>query len=112
MKKSEFDYLERPKQFDRDDFWRQVRRTINGVPVSEDQLEIIITQIVSSLDLQKTDDLLDIGCGNGALTVKLEPFVENILGVDYSDYLIGIAKEYFESSTLIFETLKIENLIK
>ena len=40
MDKSLFDYNERPKQFGKKDFWKQVRRTINGEPVNEDQIDL------------------------------------------------------------------------
>jgi len=72
MSGSEYDYTERPKQFERNDFWRQVRRTINGKPVDEAQIQLIVQQIVSVLCLVPTDRLLDIGCGNGALSARLE----------------------------------------
>ena len=112
MKPSEFDYLERPKQFGREDFWQQVRRTINGQPLSDDQIQLIVQQIAKGLSLDQSDKLLDIGCGNGALTVLLAPFAGEILGVDYSEYLIGIAQEHFESPKLKFLELSIERMIE
>ena len=42
MKASEYDYTERPKLFDKNDFWRQVRRTIKGKPVDETQINLIV----------------------------------------------------------------------
>ena len=111
MNASEFDYLERPKQFERNDFWRQVRRTVNGQPVSDEQIQLIVEQIRQGLDLKVGDRLLDIGCGNGALTACLETSVEATLGVDYSAYLIDIAKQHFESPRLRFAELSIEQMI-
>ena len=111
MKASEYDYTIRPKLFDKDDFWRQVRRTINGKPVDETQINLIINQVCSILRLNQNDDLLDLGCGNGALTTRFTPYVSKIHGVDMSDYLIGIAKEYFCSSRLTFETNSISEII-
>ena len=111
MKASEFDYVERPKQFARNDFWRQVRRTINGEPVTQEQIQLIVKQIVQGLSLDKSDSLMDIGCGNGALTAEIEHHVSNVLGLDYSEYLIGVAKEYFESSSVQFLQLSIEEMI-
>ena len=73
MKDSEYDYTERPKLFDKNDFWRQVRRTINGKPVDETQINLIINQVCTILSLNKNDDLLDLGCGNGALTTRFSP---------------------------------------
>lgn len=112
MNGSEYDYTQRPRQFERDDFWRQVRRTINGQPVDESQIRLIVAQIVSVLDLRPaTDHLLDIGCGNGALSARLEPHVARLHGIDYSEYLIGVALEYFSSEKLTFEQRKVEHII-
>lgn len=111
MQPSEFDYLERPKQFARDDFWRQVRRTINGEPVSQAQIELIVKQVCLGLDLRTDDGLLDIGCGNGALTALFKTHVFDILGVDYSTYLIEVAQEYFATSHMKFMPLSIEKLM-
>ena len=98
MKQSDFDYLHRPKQFDEQDFWRQVRRTINGNPVSEDQILLIEKQISNLLQLKKEDSVLDIGCGNGALTDRLSKYTGNLYGIDHSEYLIEIANKYFAGS--------------
>jgi len=111
MNPSEFDYLERPKQFERNDFWRQVRRTVNGQPISDEQIQLIVEQVRHGLDLQAGDRLLDIGCGNGALTACFETGVEATLGVDYSAYLIDVAKQHFESPRLRFAELSIEQMI-
>lgn len=111
MKASEYDYIERPKLFDKNDFWRQVRRTINGKPVDENQINLIIEQVCTILCLNKNDNLLDLGCGNGALTTRISPYVSKIHGVDMSDYLIGIANQYFCSNKLSFETNTISVII-
>lgn len=111
MNGSKYDYMQRPQQFDRTDFWRQVRRTINGQPVDEIQIKFIVDQILSVLDLQPTDHLMDIGCGNGALTSYLEPYVAKLHGMDHSEYLIEIALEYFSSEKSTFELKNIENAI-
>ena len=93
MRKSEFDYIERPKQFHEKDFWRQVRRTINGEPVPEEQIKMIEIQIRQLLKLCSSDHLLDIGCGNGALTNRLNIYVNTTKGIDHSNYLIDIAQK-------------------
>lgn len=111
MNASEFDYTERPKQFGREEFWQQVRRTLNGKPIDESQIQLIVDQIVGALALRAGDSVLDIGCGNGALSVRLEPHVGRLVGVDYSDYLIDIAREYFQSERLKFEIGRIEEMI-
>jgi SAM-dependent methyltransferase len=90
------DYEEYPKTLPRDDFWGQVRRTIYGRRVSEDDLAVIVGSIKDGLQLSMDDALLDLMCGNGALTARLAGSCRSALGVDRSSYLIEIAKEYFE----------------
>ena len=46
--------------------------------------------------------LVDVGCGNGALTNLVGGHYKKVLGIDPSDYLIEIAKEFFENRTLNF----------
>ena len=60
MDKSSYDYDERPKRFDENDFWRQVRRTINGEPVEEYQINLITNQVVKLLNFKESDKLLDL----------------------------------------------------
>jgi len=43
------------------------------------------------------DVLLDIGCGNGALSRYLFKECREFFGVDFSEYLVSVAKENFES---------------
>lgn len=80
-----------------DDFWGQVRRTVNGVPVSADQINMIVNSIRSELDLKMDDTLLDIACGNGALSHLLFDSCSKYFGVDLSEYLISVAKGNFEA---------------
>jgi SAM-dependent methyltransferase len=90
------DYEEYPKTLPRDDFWGQVRRTIYGRRVTEEELAVIVDAIKDGLRLSSNDALLDLMCGNGALTARLFNSCRSVLGVDLSSYLIEVAKEYFE----------------
>lgn len=89
------DYLEAPRLRPRDDFWGQVKRTVGGRPVDESQIAMIVDAVVDSLRLSPKDVVLDLACGNGALSARLYPLCGELLGVDYSDYLISVALEYF-----------------
>jgi cyclopropane fatty-acyl-phospholipid synthase-like methyltransferase len=93
----EFDYDEYSRTRAPDDFWGQVRRTVNGRPVSDDQIKMIVDTIISSLNLKPDDTLLDIACGNGALSHLLFDSCPDYLGVDLSEYLISVAKANFEA---------------
>jgi cyclopropane fatty-acyl-phospholipid synthase-like methyltransferase len=80
-----------------DDFWGQIRRTVNGAPVSDEQIKLIVDTIRSALNLQPDDTLLDIACGNGALSHLLFDSCTRYLGVDLSEHLISVAKANFEA---------------
>ncbi|MDA8186372.1 MAG: class I SAM-dependent methyltransferase [Acidimicrobiales bacterium] len=91
----EYDYLDYPKTRPRDDFWGQVRRTINGRPVGQAQIDMIVAQIRTALALTNTDMLLDLACGNAALTSYLVGECAKVVGVDHSAYLVDVALEHF-----------------
>jgi len=101
MKTPDPDY----KKFDHDahartrppeDFWGQIRRTVNGQPVPQAQIDMILTAVRDALHLGTDDTLLDLACGNGALSSALFDQCHAYLGVDFSEYLITVAKQYFE----------------
>ena len=88
-------YKEYPKTCRPDDFWGQVKRTVNGVPVSNEQIQLILDAVTAGLELEPSDELLDLCCGNGALSDLLFRRCVGGLGVDFSEYLISIAGKYF-----------------
>ncbi len=94
----EHDFKVYPKGLCDKDYWGQVKRTVNGKPVSEDQIQLILDAIFANLELRQGggDTLLDLGCGNGALSQLLFDRISAFLGVDYSEYLISVAKRDFE----------------
>lgn len=91
----ESDFKEYPKTLAKDDFWGQVKRTVNGQPVPEEQIAMIVDAILHGLELSSSDTLLDLGCGNGALAYRLFRHLCAYYGVDYSAYLIAVAEENF-----------------
>lgn len=80
-----------------DDFWGQIRRTVQGAPVSDDQIKMIVDTIRSKLNMKPSDTLLDLACGNGALSHLLFDSCSGCLGVDLSEHLISVAKANFEA---------------
>jgi len=92
-----FDHNEYAKTRALDDFWGQVRRTVQGEPVSDDQIQMIVYAICSALEMKRADTLLDIACGNGALSHLLFDSCTEYLGVDLSEHLISVAKTNFEA---------------
>ena len=54
-------------------------------------------ELIAKLDLQGSESILDIGCGDGKITYRLAEAVKNgyVLGVDQSEEMIRIAIEQF-----------------
>jgi cyclopropane fatty-acyl-phospholipid synthase-like methyltransferase len=77
------------------DFWAQIRRTVGGKSVDEEQIALILSAIRSALDLRTDDFLLDLACGNGALSSQLFKEITGYRGVDFSPRLIEVAERFF-----------------
>ena len=88
-------YKDYPKTCAPDDFWGQIKRTVNGKPVSQDQIELIVQAVEQGLGLHADDTLLDLCCGNGALSILLFRRCKGGLGFDFSEYLIEVANKNF-----------------
>lgn len=86
----------RARSRDPTDFWGQVGRTVRGRPVDEGQIALLVGAIVAGLDLDGDDVLVDLCCGNGAITDRVIELCGVGVGVDFSDYLIDVAKRHFE----------------
>ncbi|MFC1819350.1 class I SAM-dependent methyltransferase [Thermodesulfobacteriota bacterium] len=97
MEKFSF-YKEHPKTCAPDDFWGQVKRTINGIPVSQEHIDIIVHAVIEGLQLTKEDNLLDLCCGNGALSTIIFRHCNAGVGVDFSKYLISVAQKNFSDA--------------
>jgi len=91
-----FDHNEHAKSRAPDDFWGQIRRTVQGEPVSDEQIKMIVDAIQAALRLRPDDKLLDLACGNGALSRLLFDSITEYQGVDFSEHLISVAKKNFE----------------
>jgi cyclopropane fatty-acyl-phospholipid synthase-like methyltransferase len=79
-----------------DDFWGQIRRTVGGKPVADNQINMIVDAIKAGLEIREDDVLLDLACGNGALAHLFFDSCAGYVGVDFSEYLISVAKKNFE----------------
>lgn len=90
------DYKEYPKTVPPDDLWAQVRRTVYGKPVSDEQITLIVDSMRDGLSLNGSERLLELGCGNGALSQFMFDGCLEYVGVDFSDYLISVAQRKFQ----------------
>jgi len=83
-----------PTQFTKDDFLKQVAKTVQGEPITAVQFDKIILDLIQKLELNDNDDVLDLCCGNGLITLAIAEKCNSIVGVDFSEPMIEIAREY------------------
>ena len=62
MKYLEFNHDAHARSCKRDDFWGQIRRTVNGVAVDEEQIKLVVDTIIKAIKLNKKDTVLDLCC--------------------------------------------------
>jgi SAM-dependent methyltransferase len=78
------------------DFQGQVMRNPDGKSVGDDQVAMIVDAIGNGLEITPDDVVLDLCCGNGAITDPILARCRGGLGVDFTPYLIEVAKTNFE----------------
>lgn len=83
---------------DPDDLWGQVKRTVGGKPLPAAQIALILDNVAAALALSADDVLLDLCCGNGALSHQWFAACADGVGVDASPYLIEIARRRFAAN--------------
>jgi 2-polyprenyl-3-methyl-5-hydroxy-6-metoxy-1,4-benzoquinol methylase len=81
----------------------QVGRVIGGVVLDDAWMAKIAARIAVQLDLKQEDNLLDVCCGNGALSRALLPYCHHMVGIDFSENLIKQAQS-FESNSITNST--------
>src|ERR1700681_2611608 len=79
-----------------DDFWTQSARTVRGVPIGEDQITMMVEVIAAGLNLAMSDTVLDLCCGNGALTDRVFARCLGGVGVDFAEHQLAVARRVFE----------------
>jgi len=66
------------------------------VMLAHDVADAIIREIKPTRDM----DALEYGCGTGLVTLRLQPFVKSITGVDSSQGMLEIIKEKVKNQGL------------
>ena len=79
------------------DFMRQVEKTVHKQPIAESEFEAQITAVRSELQLNPGDVMLDMCCGNGIMTARMAEICRTVVGVDFAEPLIAIARKYHNS---------------
>ena len=70
--------------------------------ISDSQMFLIEKHICSVLNLHPEDALLDVCCGNGMLTRRLARHCKQVVGVDFSEKLISLARKETEVINVSF----------
>jgi cyclopropane fatty-acyl-phospholipid synthase-like methyltransferase len=90
------EYWNRAPLVENDDPLRQVGKTVNGISITAEQFAAIATDIHHRLALRGEDIVLDLCCGNGAVTCEVARHCKQIVGVDFSAPLIRTARARFQ----------------
>ncbi|MGE4192817.1 MAG: class I SAM-dependent methyltransferase [Pseudodesulfovibrio sp.] len=71
---------------------------------------MIVAAILDGLDVREEDFLLDLCCGNGALSTRIFARCRGGQGVDFSEELIRVAREHFEKPSR--ETYRLADVVE
>ena len=84
------------------EFLKQVGHTEGGQPITQVQFDRMVLQLHELLDLCSGDRLLDLCCGNGVITRQLAGTVQDAVGIELSQQLVGIATKYHSAPHIRF----------
>jgi ubiquinone/menaquinone biosynthesis C-methylase UbiE len=75
--------------------WGDVSHWYDGVVNDDDsyQQKVILPNLIRVLNLQKTDDLLDIACGQGLFSHETAKSVSHVTGFDIGKDLVALANK-------------------
>jgi 2-polyprenyl-3-methyl-5-hydroxy-6-metoxy-1,4-benzoquinol methylase len=110
MKDWKLFWQQSPQQYDETQFFEQVGKTVKKCPIPADQFQILTKSLFSNLHLKNTDDLLDLCCGNGIVTNQIAHKCHKVIGIDYSPYLIELAKKYNKPANVEYYNVDINAL--
>lgn len=85
------------------DLFYQVGKTINKEPISEFIFRQMVKDIILQLQLNETDVLLEMCCGNGLLTKPLSEFSEFVYAFDFTKHLIETAEQFKQKDNVIYK---------
>ncbi len=90
----------------------QVGRIRKGLTVQAPIVEAITARISSLLDLQPSDHLLDLCCGNGMLTFPLADNCQQVVGVDISSEQIALAEAHASKDNIRYHLADVTKLLQ
>lgn len=83
---------EYPARVPQSEFFTQVGRTVGGMPTGQADLITTSEAILSALRPSPGEIVLDLCCGNGLVTERIAPHCGRLIGIDFSEPLIRIAR--------------------
>ena len=93
-----------------DNLLKQVGRTENGKPISQSKFLEIVDNIKKKLNLNKQDQVIDLGCGNGDVTIQIAKLVKSVHGYDLTPELIKMAKKHNTLENVTYTTQNITTI--
>ncbi|MCC6758178.1 MAG: class I SAM-dependent methyltransferase [Candidatus Omnitrophica bacterium] len=74
---------------------------VEGIVWPQEKINLMTQTIVDGLQLQKSDSLVDIGCGGGWILKQLKPYVNRIVGLDFSQSMLANARQFCPQDDLV-----------
>jgi SAM-dependent methyltransferase len=100
-------FTQNPTLFEETEFFKQVEKTLSGQPISPAQFEAQISDLRKALEISKDDRVLDMCCGNGIVTAEISKDCYSIIGIDFSEPLIKLAKKYKNPANTAYYCLSV-----
>ena len=105
-------YATHPLTIGKTDYLTQVGHTVNGKPISEEHFRWIVSQIRELLDIQPSDVLLDLCCGNGLITKELAADAKHVVGIDFSEPLLEVATQDHRPANVSYQMANVLDLAR
>jgi len=85
----------------------QVLRTLDKKPISEAQFQNILKDIEIKTKISRSDEVLDLCCGNGLITKYLASKCKRVIGVDFAQELVAqIDLEKYQNISVLIEDIR------
>ena len=89
---------------------QQAGKTVNGIAILPEQFDAILRDVDSHLCLSREDVVLDLCCGNGLITREIAKRCTAVIGIDFSERLIEVAKELTREPNVRYLVMDIKHL--
>ncbi|XP_040297089.1 putative methyltransferase DDB_G0268948 [Bufo bufo] len=80
------------------------------IPVSNEICNMILSYMKAKTNGQPLGMLVDVGCGTGRYILPLAPHFEKVLGIDFSESQINLAKQSTSANNVSYLVASAENL--